>query len=350
MESKRSSGRGFRNRAIGGAILLLFSLSALELVSQIYTRYAIAKLEAGKDRPDHYYTLSANEILGYELARNRTIVNNDKILRINKYGIREDDDILYGQWKIALLGASVVFGDLYSNENTISQLLQAEFEASGREVKVLNFAVPGYGLDEHLENLKIKNDVYDVDHVVFVMNAVDFCRRNSRFEGGDNGLYRMYHPPGLASLFLLRKAIYRYNKGGFIWDPKLVSPEWYEWLYRGNRQRGLAAIKAMNNYCATKGCAFTLFLLPPGSAYVESKFVLMEAYSEIFDFAEANGIEVIQSIEEFSDARVLFDQTDHLTLEGNRRLASILARHLQRGINEHLSDIQENEGTRKQTP
>jgi hypothetical protein len=329
---QRGAGRG-RVWAIRICFLLVSTLVAFEFMAQLYTRRVVSQHAQMRSRPDHYFTLSENEVLGFELARNKTIVKGERTLRINKYGIRDDGDGLAAdKWRVALLGASVVFGDRHRAEDTISALLQAELDPEVRDLKVLNYAVPAYNMEEHLENLKVKNGVYHAHHIIFILNAGDFAKRHTRFEGSDNGMYRIYHPPRLAGLWLLRKAIYRSHKGGPIWDPNLVSPGFYTWLYRGNRDWGLETVKAMADYCGEQGCGFSLSLLPPGSAFVNGDFLLADEFAEIFAYARQNGIDGIQSIEEFGPE--VFDETDHLTVEGNRRLAAILAGHLRRIIEE----------------
>jgi hypothetical protein len=319
------------------AFLLVSTLIAFELVAQAYIWKVHGDLEAMRKRSDHYMQASDDPRLVYELKRNQTIERNERRLRINRYGIRDDEDVVPEQWRIALLGASVVFGDRHHMRNTIGAFLQEDLDPAARDVRVLNFAVPGYGNDEHLENLKVKDAIYDVDYVVFILNAVDFAERDTRFEGGDNGLYRMYKPPRWAGLYLLRKAIYRYHKGGPPWAPNLVSIDWYRWLYNGTREHGFEVIKAMDEYCESHGCGFTLALLPPGSAYVDGHYALEDMYREIYDFAQRNGIDAIQSIDTFADGS-LFDKTDHLTAEGNRILAELLARHLEPAVHAAVGD------------
>ena len=164
---------------------------------------------------------------------------------------------------------------------------------------------------------------------MFILQAKDFAKRNTRYEGADNGLYRLYHRPRFVSRYLMRKAIYRYHKGGSLWRPSMASVDWYEWMYRGSLDTSLAAIRAMDDYCAEQGCRFTLALLPAPSAYVDGEYQLSRMYEEIFAFADREGIHAIQMIEEFGPRiEESSDKSDHLTLKGNQLLAGILARHL----------------------
>ena len=109
----------------------------------------------------------------------------------------------------------------------------------------------------------------------------------------------------------------------------MQSVDWYRWMYRGTLDQSLAEIKAMDSYCAQRGCRFTLALLPAPAAYVKGKYQLDEMYGEIFAYAEREGIDAIQMIDEFRDGIEEYaDKSDHLTLEGNQLVARILARRL----------------------
>lgn len=308
-------------------LMLALCLVAIEAACQIYAWHVARKLDAIRSRPNHYYRLSDNPVLGYELDPGRVIETDGRMLRINQFGIRDDSDAVpEGVTKMALLGDSVVFGTGFSQEFTISGLLQRELNAATNEVRVLNFGVPGYNLAELLEFLKVKDRNYHVDHVVYILNPNDFCRRDTRYEGADNGLYRMYHLPRLKSPWFLGKLVYRIRKEG------MVSVGWYRWLYAGCRDSGLENILRMAQYCRSRDCPFSVILLPAGCAYADGAYALDRMHADIADWLKSRGIDSTDTVNAFRPRPAeYFTNTDHLTVEGNKLMAEIIADGLREG-------------------
>ncbi len=320
--------RGQSRRALAAkcAVLIVSTALAVEMACQCYLWHLNRSWAEIKRRPDHYFTASENPALGYELARNRFLEKGGRTLHINAHGIRDDGQGLYeDKFRIALLGDSVTFGTNQSQEKTIGALLQHELDPDEEAIKVLNFGVPGYGLDELYEQLRVKDAIYSVDLVVFILNANDFTRRDSRYEGADNGLYRMYVRPRLASLWVARKIPYRLKKGGSLVNPHPVSVEWYRWLFTANKEHGLSLIEEMHAYCQEKGVPFVLVLLPAGCAYRNGRYELDDMYDELQRRACKSGIVTLDGREVFQGGgQAFFDPTDHLHQEGNRALAEFL--------------------------
>ena len=313
---------------------LFFALIILEICCQIYTLYLDKQWEAIKANSGHYFKASRHDSLVYELASNFSMEKDNRRLWINRFGIREVENAIYDLPKIAILGDSVVFGIGLSQEQTISSLLQEAINRTGASLKVLNFGVPGYGLDELVEYLKIKEKIYNVDQVIYILNPNDFARRNSIYEGADAGLYRMYYQPIFKSLWFLRKAIYRINKYNTLDDyHKLkASVKWYQWLFKGNKDAGYDHIKEMALYANEKGISFTVVLLPAGVAYNRNgSYGLSDMYESIGAFLKVNNINYIDPTDEFgSNVEKYFDPTDHLTFEGNVQMVEILRRYLEK--------------------
>jgi len=312
---------------------IIFALIILEICCQIYTLYLDKQWEVIKADSSHYFKASKNFVLVYELANNFSLEKDNRRLCINRFGIRELENEITDKPKIALLGDSNVFGIGLSQEQTISSLLQQTIERTGANVKILNFGVPGYGLNELIEYLKIKDKIYEVDHVIYILNPNDFARRNSIYEGADAGLYRMYYQSLIKSPWFIRKAIYRMIKYSSFDDyHKLkASIKWYQWLFKGNKDAGLNQIKEMASYMNEKGSNFTVVLLPAGVAYNENgSYGLAEMYENIGDFLKANNINYINPTNKFrTNVEKYFDHTDHLTFEGNVLMVEILNRYLQ---------------------
>ena len=241
-----------------GILSLAFGLFLLELGCRLSFSFQARQWENVKNSPDHYYRKSSDGKLVYELARPFSFVKEGRRLRINAQGIRDDADRLpSGRLRVGLVGDSVVFGVGLSQEQTIASLLQARLEsARRRRVKALNLGVPGYGLPELKESLEGMHRKLHLDRAIYLMNPNDFALRNTLYEGADNGLYRMYEAPRIKSLWMAKKAIYRWHKGN-----RLTSVEWYQWLYNGTQKRALPILREMANYCAQNRIAFSVVLL-----------------------------------------------------------------------------------------
>ncbi len=313
----------------GLALLLgvVLSLVLLEGVCQVYAVFLGMQWEKLSKHPHHYWTDSPSAALGYELARNVNLEVDGRVLRINTYGIREaDDEIHQDKVRIAIFGDSVAFGLGLSQDSTISAMLQRKLDPEGRTVKVLNLGAPGYGTAELLENLRIKNEIYHLNSIYYVLSPNDFCRRNTSREGGDNGLYRMYHLPLLKSPWMVRKAIYRLRKG----ETTTGSTGWYQWLYDDGGEEGCADIAAMAKYAAAQGASFTVFLLPGAIAYQPGGgYALKEMYDSIMSFLKHNGIAYIDPIAAMAaDPDRYFTSTNHLHPPGNELVADLLREHI----------------------
>jgi hypothetical protein len=236
--------RSWPARIAAGIAVLVFCALLFEISVQLY---AVGVVNPRNERMrrswKHFYRASDNPILVYEPLPGTEVEVDGRRLRINRWGIRDDHDAIPREnRRIAILGDSVVFGMAHSQERTISQLLERELERSGDRVRVLNFGLSGYSLRELVEFLRIKDAVYDVDAVIYLLNPNDFARRDSVYEGADDGLYRMYRTPWLKSPWFLRKAIYRFHKAGHLtlrFPPRgQASVGWYAWLFGGNEQIG----------------------------------------------------------------------------------------------------------------
>jgi hypothetical protein len=301
------------------------SLALAELGFQLFARLVIFP---GWDRdmakPNFFLVRSEDPVLAYELAPHYAVETDGKRLRINRWGVRADTDDRYeGRRKLAILGDSVTMGAGHSQERTIDRLLEQRLREDGRDTVVLNFGVPGYATHELAEFLKQENAIYRVDRVLYLLNPNDFARRDSVYEGADNGVYRMFVRPTWQTLWFLRKGVYRVVKDG------PVSVRWYRWLFAANESGGRRDIQQMAAHCAEQGAAFSVVLMPSGAAYGREGYALAEMYGRLVSFLRSQGIPVIAPIEEFAaDPGRYFDATDHLYDIGNERMAEIMANFL----------------------
>src|SRR5262245_17707668 len=195
-------------------------------------------------KPNFFLARSDDPVLAYEnRASFETVTPDGKLMRINRYGIRADsDDVFEGERKVALLGDSVTIGAGHTQERTLSALTERRLRADGHGVRVVNFGVPGYGTQELLQFLRRKDEIYRVDHVLYLLNPNDFARRDTVYEGGDNGLYRMFVRPVWQTPWFVRKLVYRFHKrNGLV--------GWYRWVFAANEAPAEVEIHAMAAYC-----------------------------------------------------------------------------------------------------
>ena len=298
---------------LGGGLLAAFGL--LEAACQaLYACGVAPQLAAQRNDPAHYYEASDDPVLAYRLKPGCRIEKDGRSIRINRYGFRDDRDDLDAGASVALLGDSVPFGIALSQDETPAAALQRQL---GVGIRVLNFGVPGYGLEELRRHTEEMISLCRPDRVYYVLNLNDFSVRGTVSEGGDNGLYRMYVQPRLKSPFLLRKAIYRFMKGG-----RMSSVRWYRWLYEGNKTKLLPFIREMAAFARAQGSEFAVVLFPPAVAYADGRFALQDVFDEISGFLRDNQIPVLAPVAEFgSDVWGLQDATDHLTAAGSEVLA-----------------------------
>lgn len=151
--------RDRRTLALGAAALSLLILALLfEGFCQVYARLVVfPSLEALRQSDRHFYRASENPVLGYELKPSSTFVHGDRVLRINRFGIREDSDEVFDEKrKFAILGDSVVFGIGHTQEETITGQVQQRIDPDAERIKVLNFSVPGYALAQLHVHLREK--------------------------------------------------------------------------------------------------------------------------------------------------------------------------------------------------
>lgn len=298
----------------------LLALLVAEIFCQSYFAIKVSSdLEVQRNDPLHYYVASGDPALRYELKPDYRIEKEGRRIAINSHGIRDDSNITEYPRKVALLGDSVAFGIGLSQEETPTAYLQ---ELAGGSLKILNFGTPGYGLEELQRYLEIKYPVYRPEQIVYLLNLNDFSRRNTIYEGADNGLYRMYHRPFIMLPLFVGKAIYRFMKEG-----RMSSVRWYRWLYEGNKHKGLAIIKQMADFAKAQGSQFSVVLHPPAVAYEHGGFAVQNVIDEIEAYLMENGIPVVAPVSEFSQLPYeLQGISDHFTPAGNKVIAKIIWR------------------------
>ncbi|MCB0522569.1 MAG: hypothetical protein H6577_01215 [Lewinellaceae bacterium] len=304
---------------------VFFALFLLELACQALFAFMVApQLKSQQNDPLHYYTASDDPALSYVLKPGYQIEKDGRSIHINQYGIRDNSEDTGGPRKVALLGDSVPFGIALSQDETPPAALQ---RMAGDSIRILNFGTPGYGLEEVKRYLEVKYPIYKPEKLYYFLNLNDFSKRNTIYEGGDNGLYRIYEKPFFKLPFFIRKAVYRYIKEG-----KMSTSGWYRWMFKGNNRELLPLVKQMSDYAKANGSEFTVLLFPPAVAYENGQFVLQDVFDEISQYLKQNNIPVIAPVSEFSQNTYdLQDNTDHFTAKGSEVIAGVVWKDLTGG-------------------
>lgn len=295
-------------------------LALAELAFQAYARLAIFPAWDAVMADERHFYRHAEGGLAYELRPNTHIQHEGHVLQINAHGIRdESDDLFVHQRRIAVLGDSVVFGFGFDQDETISGRMQQMLDPEVAHTKVFNVGIGGLEFSEIAELLRRKDAIYDFDEVAFLANPNDFARRESIYEGADNGLYRMHRRPLWMTRWFVRKAIYRYEKRG------KVSLNWYEWMFRGNEQWGYDQIRAMRDYARASDIVFGIVLLPSAYAFSPEGYQLADIHAKLGAFLEAESIPQLDAVARFqAGAARFYDDTDHFHDEGNVEMAHTL--------------------------
>lgn len=308
--------------AIGAA----FALLATELFCQGAFLLIQANWRSDKYQHNFYFERSDDWRLAYQLRRDYEITIEGRRLRINKNGIRDDaDDAASGAHKIAILGDSVAFGFNLDQNDTISAALQRMTDPTADRVKVLNFGTPGYALREYVESLRAHDRVYSVDAVVCILNPNDFTLRHTLYEGGDNGLNKMFYRPVFMTPYFVMKLLYRMKKGDDF--PGLG---WYQWIYHGTKSRNLPYLAAMRDHCQSRGVPFKVVIMPSGRVWRDGQYALAGEAAEIARYLTAEGIPHVFPVERFggpaetNDGTGFYDNTDHFTPGGCEEMARVI--------------------------
>lgn len=311
---------------------VLFAVVGVELLCQ--GAFLAIAANWRKTRTEHmfYFARSDNPVLAYRLMPGCELSIENRRLKINSRSIRDDaDDPPPGARKVAVLGDSVVFGFALDQDETIPACLQRMLDPTAQRVKVLNFGTPGYALREYDESLRELDAVYRVDAVVCVLNPNDFTLRDTMYEGGDNGLNKMFRRPVLMSPYFFSKLVYRMNKGADF--PGLG---WYQWIFRGTASRNLPYFISMRDYCRARGIPFKVVIMPSSRVWREGRYGLADEVRRISEFLAAAEIPYTFPVDRFggpadpNNGTMFYDHTDHFTPRGCEEMARVIAELLGR--------------------
>lgn len=299
----------------------LLAVASVELLAQLYCAHLQREWAALRARPNHLFRAAQHPVLAYELKPDYTYSDGKRRVFLNAQGIRDTDSVpSTNRWKVALLGDSVTFGQGLDQADVFTEMLQSALDQSNRTVKVLNFGVPGHDAADVAENLRLKDAHFHADAFFYLLNLNDYARKDTRFEGADNGLYRMYRLPLFKTPLFVRKAVYRWHKQG-----KMASPGWYRWLIEGNFGWADEQMQRMADYARERHKPFTVLILPAGCAYSGGTYGLQDLHDRISAALRARAIKAVDLSHALAEEHTgWFDATDHLTPAGNRALARFL--------------------------
>ena len=293
-----------------GALIvgILAGFAVFELACQLYWLQVERGFDIIRVRDDFYYEMSEAPRLAYELRPGFRFTRDHKRISSDDRGFRTDPQPVE---RIGVIGDSVVFGVGHSQESTPTALAGPGY---------LNLGVPGYGLAEIAAFLERSTSRVDLEGVVYVLNLNDFALRDTRYEGADNGLYRMFVPPGLKTRYFLGKAAYRYRKSGSGWKSSAQTAGWYRWLFAGTGETNLDHLAKMIEFAQTNATRFAVLVLPAGGGYSGEGYTLGDITDSVCSLSKQHRTPCRQAFAGRSPTE-LFDATDHLTQEGNRALA-----------------------------
>lgn len=302
-------------------------MCALEIMAQTYFYLVIEpQLEKQRTNERHYYRKSENPILAYELAPGYLYEGTGQSISINAHGMRGEQGGNKQFVNLGLLGDSVTFSAGHGDNHTISTLVQKRLQKACKEIEVMNLGVPGYAIREIHENFLLKATSNSINAIIYILNLNDFSWRDTVYEGADNGLYRMYNPPRFKTPWLLRKMIYRWIKYGTLSTTSRPSSRWYRWMVEGTKNETLDQLREMNAFAENNQIAFAVFMLPAGVAYQDGSYTLSDIHFNVSNAVRSGGIVVVDGEKVFAGRSAdFFDDTDHLTYEGNQAVANALS-------------------------
>lgn len=310
-------GRAATLLGVGVVLLLVLSLVGGEILARVMFARETRGWDAEIADPKSMMVRSTDPVLVFEHRRNHRLESEGKTYIINSRGIREEsEDLFTDKRRIALVGDSVTFGSSLDQHESPPAQLQKLLDPEVRSTKVLNLGTMGRGLEDFPVHLRTYAGPYKPNLILYVLNPNDFTRRESVYEGGDGGLYRMYVRPRWMLRAALRKLVYRTYRQG------LVSAPWYAWMFNGNKKDLLPQILVMRDYATSNGADFRVLLLPTRTVRDAEAAQVLDMYAQIGDYLKANNIRFADANPHFKDhIDAWLDIADHNPPAGAAALA-----------------------------
>lgn len=152
----------FKKKILLFVIIILVFFIFLEIILRLFS-YPIYGFEKGFFQQD--------DITGYNLSSNFTgthsIYGKISDVRTNSHGLRDDREYLYekrNSTRIIILGDSFAFGNGVNIEESYPEYLRELYK--NQDVEVINFGVPGYGINNEYLSFIEEGLNYDPDVVL----------------------------------------------------------------------------------------------------------------------------------------------------------------------------------------
>ncbi len=137
--------------------------------------------------------LSYDSWLGWTITPEAKSENG--LYESNKDGIRSPNEYRMkktGAFRIALFGDSFIHGDDVTHEESLAGHLEQELEQANQRVEVLNFGVPGYGIDQAFLRWQTQGVQYKPDMLIIGFQPEN-CLRNTN-------VHRAFYTKGVSSI------------------------------------------------------------------------------------------------------------------------------------------------------
>ncbi len=284
----------------------------------------------------------------YEMIPNLDIVREGVQINTNSDGFRDIEftgEPKAGQFVIALLGDSYVFGQGVPQSETLPAILQGllnRYHKTGR-FRVWNLGVSGYNTEqeayqlEHFVLDKKPNWVvvgYNINDIEPIGVDPGLIKTEEKSEQSMWGrLSRYIHNDLLITQFVKQRI------GNFI---RLFNPNWYASTYAQDtvnqylapdgpwHEKVSGLLKRMKSECESKGIGFTVALLPAMLDFRNYPF--QKANNIILDFCKKNQIDCIDTLSYFKNQNFMnfwvSSMDPHPNAKAQKIYAKAIADHL----------------------
>jgi lysophospholipase L1-like esterase len=166
-------------------IILIFSLAILELLARFFLP------PIGLNLRGLYEVNNNKNDLPYDFKPNASLIVNGVVYKINNQRFRAEKEYKKEKPKdtvrIAIIGDSVGFGYGLPIESTLNSQLEKQLkQKTKKNIEVLNFAVPGYGIESNINIIDKKVKQFSPDIVIYVMCINDLTDNETIDSQGNN--------------------------------------------------------------------------------------------------------------------------------------------------------------------
>jgi hypothetical protein len=305
--------------------------------------------EISTDDMNHLHTYS--RVYGWKIQKGRHaggVAINSKGYRGTEYGYRPAP----GQTRIVILGDSIAFGSLLTDEETFAARLDAQHD----DIEVVNLAVQGYGTDQEL--IRLEKEGFDHHPGIVILG---FCTVNDLYDNASSKyLYDNEYPKPFYVLkdgvlhkradhvrmsllkewaFVLAQKSILYNQV-LTWM-KINRRDYVRKLadvnirYPDSREVTWHLIQRMDELCAERGVHFMVLIFPSRETIQSGEDELIR---EMLAVPLLQGVRMVNLYPEYTARGLAWsnyytyvrDNTFHLTPAGARMTSEIVFDQLQK--------------------